>query len=100
MLHRRNAAPNLQAEAAAFCELSKILADNPCEALRHLLDIARDSCHAGSAGLSLLREDSAGQPVVRWAAISGALASHEGTDTPRDSSPCGLSAWTPARRSV
>ena len=28
--------------------------------------------------------------VVHWAAISGALASHEGTDTPRDSSPCGL----------
>ena len=38
----------------------------------------------------MLRDDGAGQPVVRWAAISGALASHEGTDTPRDSSPCGL----------
>jgi two-component sensor histidine kinase len=90
MLQQRKAAPDLQAEAAAFCELSKILADNPCVALRHLLDIARGSCHAGSAGLSLLREDSAGQTVVHWAAISGALASHEGTDTPRDSSPCGL----------
>lgn len=90
MLHRRKAAPNLQAEAAAFCELSKTLADDPCMALRHLLDIARGSCHAGSAGLSLLREDGAGRPVVRWAAISGALAAHEGTDTPRDSSPCGL----------
>jgi Signal transduction histidine kinase len=90
MLPRRKAAPNLQAEAAAICELSRILADDPCVALRHLLDIARGSCHAGSAGLSLLRDDGAGQTVVRWAAISGALASHEGTDTPRDSSPCGL----------
>ena len=84
------AAPNLQAEAAAFCEVSKILADDPCMALRHVLDIARSSCHAGSSGLSLLRDDDAGQPVVRWAAISGALASYEGTDTPLDSSPCGL----------
>ncbi len=89
-LHRRKAAPDLQAEAAAFCELSKILADDPCAALRHLLDIARSSCHAGSAGLSLLRDDGSGQPVVHWAAISGALASHEGAGTPRDSSPCGL----------
>jgi two-component sensor histidine kinase len=90
MLPRRKAAPNLRAEAEAFCELSKLLADDPCVALRHLLDIARDSCHAGSAGLSLLRDDDAGRPVVHWAAISGALASHEGADTPRDSSPCGL----------
>jgi Signal transduction histidine kinase len=90
MLHRRKAAPNLEAEAVAFCELSKTLADDPCVALRHVLEIARSSCQAGSAGLSLLCNDGAGQIVVRWAAISGALASHEGTDTPRDSSPCGL----------
>ena len=90
MLQRRKAAPNLQAEAEAFRELSKILADDPCAAMRHLLDVARGSCHAGSAGLSLLRDDGAGRPMVHWAAISGALASHEGTDTPRDSSPCGL----------
>jgi two-component sensor histidine kinase len=90
MLYRRKAAPNLQAEADAFCEVSKILADDPCVALRHVLDIARSSCHAGSAGLSLLQDDGAGGTVVHWAAISGALASYEGTDTPRDSSPCGL----------
>ena len=89
-LQRRKAAPNLQAETAAFCDLSKTLANDPCVALRHILNVARDFCHAGSAGLSLLRDDDAGRTVVRWAAISGALASHEGTDTPRDSSPCGL----------
>ena len=90
-LQRRDVAPDLQAEAAAFCELSKILADDPCVALRRVLDVARGACHAGSAGLSLLRDDGAGRTVVHWAAISGALAAHEGTDTPRDSSPCGLS---------
>ena len=89
-LQRRKAAPNLQAEAAAFCELSKTLADDPCVALRHILNVARDFCHAGSAGLSLLRDDEAGRMVLHWAAISGALAANEGTDTPRDSSPCGL----------
>ena len=87
-------APNLQAEAAAFCELSKILADDPCVALRRVLDVARSACHAGSAGLSLLRDDDAGRTIVHWAGISGALAAHEGTDTPRDSSPCGLSLET------
>ena len=89
-LHRRKAAPNLQAEAAAFRGLSKSLADDPCVAVRNLLESAQGLCHAGSAGVSLLREDDTGQPIVRWAAISGALAAHEGTDTPRDASPCGL----------
>lgn len=65
-------------------------AENPPAALRHLLDTARASCRAGSAGLSLLHDDGAGGTIVRWAAISGAMAAHEGTDTPRDSSPCGL----------
>lgn len=90
MLRRRKGAPNLQAEATAFCELSKILADDPWVAVRHLLEVARGFCQAGSAGLSLLRHDSAGQPIVHWEAISGVLAAHTGTDTPRDSSPCGL----------
>lgn len=65
--------------------------ENPPAALRHLLDTALGSCHAGSAGLSLLHDDGAGGTIVRWAAISGAMAAHQGTDTPRDSSPCGLS---------
>jgi two-component sensor histidine kinase len=89
-LHRRKAAPNLQAEAAAFRGLSKSLADDPCVAVRNLLESALGLCHAGSAGMSLLHEDDTGQPIVRWAAINGALAAHEGTDTPRDASPCGL----------
>jgi two-component sensor histidine kinase len=90
LLQRPVRAPNLQAEAAAFCELSKILADDPSAALRRFLEIALRLCNAGTAGLSVLRPNGAGQTTVRWAAISGALASHEGADTPRDFSPCGL----------
>lgn len=89
-LHRRRAAPNLKAEATAFCKLSTVLAEDPHAALRNILDIARNLCNAGTAGLSLLRNDSSGQPIVRWAAISGTLASYQGTEAPRDASPCGL----------
>jgi hypothetical protein len=48
-------APYLQAEVTAFCELSKILADDPRVALRRFLEIALRLCKAGSAGVSLLR---------------------------------------------
>jgi two-component sensor histidine kinase len=83
-------APYLQAEVTAFCELSKILADDPRVALRRLLEIALRLCKAGSAGVSLLRSSPAGEATVHWEAISGALALHEGSDATRNFSPCGL----------
>jgi two-component sensor histidine kinase len=83
-------APYLQAEVTAFCELSKILADDPRVALRRFLEIALRLCKAGSAGVSLLRSRAAGEATVHWEAISGALAVHEGSDAMRDFSPCGL----------
>lgn len=82
--------PDLPARLAAFCELSAVLANDPRQAITRFLEIAIRLCAAGSAGLSLLRSDHAGQAVVRWERVSGSLASHEGIDTPRDSSPCGL----------
>lgn len=83
-------APNLRAEAAAFCELSRVLADDPQVALARTLEIAQHLCHAGSAGLSLLRHERPGQTMMHWEAVSGAMAAYEGTDTPRHSCPCGL----------
>ncbi|HEY5809643.1 MAG TPA: histidine kinase dimerization/phosphoacceptor domain -containing protein [Povalibacter sp.] len=82
--------PNLPAQLAAFCELSAVLAEDPRKAIRRFLEIAIRLCHAGSAGLSVVRSSGTGEAIVRWEAVSGALALHEGTDTPRDSSPCGL----------
>lgn len=87
---RSGRVPDLQAEADAFCQLSKVLADDPSAALQQILEIARRLCGAGTAGLSLLRPDSAGQSIVRWEIVSGEMASFAGTLTPRDSSPCGL----------
>ena len=67
-------APYLQAEVTAFCELSKILAEDPRIALRRFLEIALRLCKAGSAGVSLLRSSADGEATVHWEAISGALA--------------------------
>jgi len=90
LVRRPERAPNFPAEVAALCELSQAVAIDPRGALRRFLEIALRLCNAGTAGLSLLRLNGVGQATVRWEAISGALASHEGTDTPRDFSPCGL----------
>lgn len=90
LLRRPKRVPDLRAEAAALCELTTLLAHDPRAALRRSAEIALRLCSAGSAGLSLLRPTGVGQTAVHWETISGALASHEGTDTPRDFSPCGL----------
>lgn len=89
-LPQRTSPPNLRAEAAAICELSKALAEDPGAAVRSLLDIAQDLCSAGSAGLSLVHLNQTGEATIRWETVSGVLSSHEATATPRGSSPCGL----------
>src|SRR5688572_16888830 len=89
VLSRRSARlPDLDAETAAFCTLSKVLADDPRLALRQVLVTALRLCNAGSAGLSSLRPDEAGENV-EWTAISGALSSQEGRNAPRANSSCG-----------
>ena len=88
-LPRRQRPANLRAEAAGLNELSKILATEPSMARPSILEIARVLCHAGTAGVSLLRLNNAGETVVHWEAVSGALAAYEGIDMPRQSTPCG-----------
>ncbi len=90
LLHPPARAPEFQAELAAFCELARITAEDPRAALRQFLQTAIRLCNAGTAGLSLLRPNGAGPPIVHWEAVSGTLASQEGTDSLRDFSPCGL----------
>jgi two-component sensor histidine kinase len=71
-------------------DLVDILADDSQAAFRRFLDIAVHLSNAGSAGLSLLRLNELGQALIRWHAVSGALTRHEGSESPRDCSPCGL----------
>jgi len=80
---------DFRAEADAFCELSRVLSDDLHLALPRALEIARQLCQAGSAGLSLLDERS-GQAFIHWESVTGELASYAGIDTPRRSTPCGL----------
>ena len=90
LLQRPERAPNLRAEAAAFGELSQILAVDPRRAVRRFMEIALRLCDAGSAGLSLLQPDHSDRTGFHWEAIGGALALREGGGTPRHFSPCGL----------
>lgn len=89
-LPQRLSPPNLRAEAAAICESSKALAEDPGAAVRYLLDVAQDLCGAGSSGLSLVHVNQTGETTIRWDTVSGVLSTHETTDLPRDRSPCGL----------
>ena len=85
----RGGASTARAEAAAFRELSRVLAADPAAAPTCVLDIARALCQAGTAGLSVLRTDAARQPTLQWQAVRGALAAYEGIDVSRHVSPCG-----------
>jgi len=89
-LRGRQGSPNLRLEAAAWRQLAGALTADPSTALSCALDIALGLCHAGTAGLSLLKTDAANGTTVRWELVHGALASYEGLDTPVSSSPCGL----------
>jgi GAF domain-containing protein len=88
-LQRR--AQNLRPEAAAFGEMTQLLAaDSPHALLCRFTDIVLRMYGAGSAGLSVLRPACRGHTDFEWQAVSGALAAHQGDGTPGDFSPCGL----------
>lgn len=66
------------------------LAKSPQLILKHFAQIAKDSCQAGTAGISLIESTSNGEEVFRWAALSGTYEPFEGTTTPRHFSLCTL----------
>jgi two-component sensor histidine kinase len=78
------------AERAAFEELAALVLASPSRALRRFPESARRLCFAGTAGMSLLRSDETGSETIHWTAIDGALTAHEGAQTPREFSSCGL----------
>ena len=89
--------PDYPAEIAALHALAQRMVDHPDTMLDSLMDIALLLCGAGTAGLSVLETDVAGEPIFRWAALGGAMASQVGGSTPRHVSPCGtcLDCGTP-----
>lgn len=76
-------------EVSALHALARHLADEPKSVLQHLVTLAVELCHAGSAGVSLLETLPHGEKIFRWVALAGRVASYVGESTPADWSPCG-----------
>jgi hypothetical protein len=54
------------------------------------LEVPLSLCRAGTAGLSLLETNGAGEQEFRWTNLAGRLAKCVGGTTPRHFSPCGV----------
>jgi hypothetical protein len=82
---------DVEAEGHALRLLRTELASRttPQRLLHTLVDAALDLCMAGTAGLSVLATNDAGEAIFRWDALAGALSSFVGGTTPRHWSPCG-----------
>jgi two-component sensor histidine kinase len=79
-------------EIEAYCTLAEKVVEFADDVLKQIAPLAGDLCRAGSAGISLMATGSDGNVVIKWEAVAGQLASHQGFSVPRDDSPCGLSA--------
>ncbi len=82
--------PNWQAEAQAMRSLARQLVHEPKAMLQSLVDLAVELCNAGTAGVSLLETNPAGEQVFRWVVLAGTLADRVGGCIPRHFSPCGV----------
>jgi len=90
MLSRPSRAPDYRAEGQAFIALACQMAENPAAILRTVAELVADLCNAGSAGISVLELNDAGDEIFRWVAVAGQFAHHLGGIMPRNASPCGL----------
>ena len=81
---------HLHRAASALHELAQQVEKRPSDVLPRLVELAREHCGAGSAGISVYepRPDSAG--IFRWNSLTGKAAPFSGETTPRDFSPCGM----------
>jgi PAS domain S-box-containing protein len=78
--------PNYEIENRALVSLVQVLAESPRTILQALADTILEILQAGSAGISLLTQDT---KTFYWPAIAGAWKPHIGEGTPRDFGPCG-----------
>ncbi len=76
-------------EKAAFLQLARRMHDAPGEMLPKFVELAMELTGGISAGISLLEEIEP-SPVFRWHHLRGILSPFNGTITPRDYSPCGI----------
>ncbi len=76
-------------EKQALQEIAGCMTEAPEKILPRFVDLAMRMTGGVSAGLSLLEEVPA-PGVFRWHHVRGALAAFDGTVTPRNDSPCGV----------
>ncbi len=82
--------PDFGSENRVLLKLAQTMALDPRRVLQELVDNARELCHAGSAGMSLLDPSLLdGEPKLRWVATSGEFSQYAGRTMPRHFSPCG-----------
>lgn len=65
------------------------MVDGPEKVLPRFVELAMQVTEGVSAGISIA-ELNVRPPSFRWAFLQGSLAAFEGTTTPRDDSPCGV----------
>ena len=89
IIGRKPRRTNHAAEKNALVALAREMSDRPRHLFQKLVDLALELCHAGSAGISLLKSGPEGEHFS-WEALAGVYAPHVGRTTPRDFSPCGV----------
>jgi signal transduction histidine kinase len=84
---RTSRPPDYETENHALLEIAMCMADSPRDILQKLSEVALKVCRAGSAGISLVSEDTGD---FYWPAIAGEWKPHIGGGTPRNFGPCGV----------
>src|ERR1700743_1187120 len=88
VLHRRVPAnPDYLREKLAIQDLALQMAEHPKDVLPRLVSLAMDICGDTSAGVSILEPQ---EEQFRWYGLQGVLSVFEGSNTPRNDSPCGV----------
>jgi signal transduction histidine kinase len=87
LIARPSRPPDYKTENRALLEIARHMADSPRTILQKLAEVALQVCRAGSAGVSLVSEDTGD---FYWPAIAGLWQPHIGGGTPRNFGPCGV----------
>ena len=77
-----------RAGASALEELAQQRVEYPSDVLSRFAELARQFCHAGSAGISVFEPQPDGTGIFRWGSLTGTAAPFGGETTPRDFSAC------------
>jgi RNA polymerase sigma factor (sigma-70 family) len=77
-------------EAKYLQTLTQANSASPAQLIDRFLQVPLGLCRAGTAGLSLLETNAAGEQQFRWTNLAGKLATSVGGTTPRNFSPCGV----------